>query len=58
MIILDGNLLSQLMKPKKSGIVRNLAALKFLMSLFTRTIIQAEINSNFAVAEVNYGNYN
>ncbi|MCC5628168.1 type II toxin-antitoxin system VapC family toxin [Nostoc sphaeroides CHAB 2801] len=43
MIILDTNVLSELMKPKKSEIVRSWAAQQSLMSLFTTTITQAEI---------------
>lgn len=43
MIILDTNVLSELMKPKKSEIVSNWAAQQSLMSLFTTTITQAEI---------------
>lgn len=43
MIILDTNVLSELMKPIKSEIVRNWAAKQSLMSLFTTTITQAEI---------------
>ncbi|MBD2520995.1 type II toxin-antitoxin system VapC family toxin [Nostoc sp. FACHB-133] len=43
MIIIDTNVLSELMKPKKSEIVRSWAAQQSLMSLFTTTITQAEI---------------
>ncbi|MBD2294500.1 type II toxin-antitoxin system VapC family toxin [Anabaena sphaerica FACHB-251] len=43
MIILDTNLLSELMKPKKSEAVRNWTNQQPLMSLFTTTITQAEI---------------
>lgn len=43
MIILDTNVLSELMKPKKSEIVRSWAAQQSLMTLFTTTITQAEI---------------
>jgi predicted nucleic acid-binding protein len=43
MIILDTNVLSELMKPRKSEIVRNWAAQQSLMNLFTTTITQAEI---------------
>ncbi|MEH2417186.1 type II toxin-antitoxin system VapC family toxin [Nostoc sp.] len=43
MIILDTNVLSELMKPKKSEIVRSWAVQQSLMSLFTTTITQAEI---------------
>ncbi len=43
MIILDTNVLSELMKPKKAEIVRIWAAQQSLMSLFTTTITQAEI---------------
>ncbi|OUL37220.1 VapC toxin family PIN domain ribonuclease [Nostoc sp. T09] len=43
MIILDTNVVSELMKPNKSEIVRNWAAQQSLMNLFTTTITQAEI---------------
>ncbi|AFZ00134.1 PilT protein domain protein [Calothrix sp. PCC 6303] len=43
MIILDTNVLSELMKPKKSEIVRNWAVQQSLTDLFTTTITQAEI---------------
>ncbi|MBW4480621.1 MAG: type II toxin-antitoxin system VapC family toxin [Tolypothrix brevis GSE-NOS-MK-07-07A] len=43
MIILDTNVLSELMKPKKSERVRNWAAQQSVMNLFTTTITQAEI---------------
>jgi predicted nucleic acid-binding protein len=43
MIILDTNVLSELMKPRKSELVRSWAAQQSLMSLFTTTITQAEI---------------
>jgi toxin FitB len=43
MIILDTNVLSELMKPKKSEIVRNWAVQQSLIDLFTTTITQAEI---------------
>ncbi len=43
MIILDTNVLSELMKLKKSELVRSWAAQQSLMSLFTTTITQAEI---------------
>ncbi|WP_017655924.1 type II toxin-antitoxin system VapC family toxin [Fortiea contorta] len=43
MIILDTNVLSELMKPQKSEIVRNWAAQQSLMNLYTTTITQAEI---------------
>jgi toxin FitB len=43
MIILDTNVLSELMKPKKSETVRSWAAQQSLMTLFTTTITQAEI---------------
>jgi toxin FitB len=43
MIILDTNVLSELIKPKKSEKVRNWAAQQSIMNLFTTTITQAEI---------------
>ncbi|MEH2301845.1 MAG: type II toxin-antitoxin system VapC family toxin [Nostoc sp.] len=43
MIILDTNVLSELMKSKKSEIVRSWATQQPLMNLFTTTITQAEI---------------
>lgn len=43
MIILDTNVLSELIKPKKSEIVRNWVAQQPLMNFFTTTITQAEI---------------
>jgi toxin FitB len=43
MIILDTNVLSELMKPKKSELVRSWVAQQSLMSLFTTTITQAEM---------------
>jgi toxin FitB len=43
MIILDTNVLSELMKPNKTEIVRSWAAQQSLINLFTTTITQAEI---------------
>lgn len=43
MIILDTNVLSELMKPKKSEKVRNWAVKQSLTTLFITTITQAEI---------------
>lgn len=43
MIVLDTNVLSELMKPQGSIVVRNWAAQQPVTSLFTTTITQAEI---------------
>ena len=43
MIILDTNVISEFMKTQKSAIVREWVAAQPLISLFTTTIIQAEI---------------
>ncbi|AFZ27183.1 putative nucleic acid-binding protein, contains PIN domain [Cylindrospermum stagnale PCC 7417] len=43
MIILDTNVLSELMKPKRAETVFNWAVQQSLMSLFSTTITQAEI---------------
>jgi toxin FitB len=52
MIILDTNVLSELMKPKKSEIVRNWATQQSLIDLFTTTITQAEILYGIALLPV------
>jgi predicted nucleic acid-binding protein len=49
MIILDTNVLSELMKHKKSEVVRSWAAQQPVMSLFTTTITQAEILYGIAI---------
>lgn len=43
MILLDTNVLSELMKPKKAELVRSWAAQQSLMSLFTTTITRSTI---------------
>ncbi len=43
MIILDTNVLSELIKPQGSTVVRNWASIQPVTSLFTTTITQAEI---------------
>ncbi|MBC6420494.1 MAG: PIN domain-containing protein [Hormoscilla sp. SP5CHS1] len=43
MIILDTNVLSELMNPKGSKVVRQWVAAQPIMNLFTTTITQAEI---------------
>ena len=49
MIILDTNVLSELMKPQGSTVVRNWAAGQPVTSLFTTTITQAEILYGIAI---------
>jgi toxin FitB len=49
MIILDPNVLSELIKPQGSTIVRNWAARQPVASLFTTTITQAEILYGIAI---------
>ncbi|MDF5722346.1 MAG: type II toxin-antitoxin system VapC family toxin [Rhizonema sp. PD37] len=49
MIILDTNVLSELIKPKGSTIVRNWAFRQSVTSLFTTTITQAEILYGIAI---------
>ncbi len=44
MIIFDTNVLSELIKLKKSEIVRSWAVQQSLISVFNTTITQAEIN--------------
>ncbi|MFB2937475.1 type II toxin-antitoxin system VapC family toxin [Aerosakkonemataceae cyanobacterium BLCC-F154] len=43
MIVLDTNVLSELMKPKGSSVVRKWVAVQPMMNLFITTITQAEI---------------
>ncbi|GAA6617463.1 type II toxin-antitoxin system VapC family toxin [Scytonema sp. NUACC26] len=49
MIILDTNVLSELIKPQGSIVVRNWAAQQLVTSLFTTTITQAEILYGIAI---------
>jgi len=49
MIILDTNVLSELIKPQGSTLVRNWAAGQPVTSLFTTTITQAEILYGIAI---------